>query len=58
MGFLGDILKGLLLDSSSGQHQNKTYEPPKRYTPEEYVIYEQEKSGERWYGVPLSELSN
>lgn len=29
----------------------------KRYTPEEFVILEQEHSGERWHGVPLSELS-
>lgn len=57
MGIFGNILKGLLSDSSSPQRQGRTYEPPRRYTPEEYVIYEQEQSGERWYGVPLSELS-
>lgn len=41
----------------SSESNRHTYEPPKRYTPEEYVIIEQEQSGERWHGIPLSELS-
>ena len=56
MGLFGNILKGLLSDSTSSR-QRRTYEPPRRYTPEEYVIYEQEQSGETWHGVPLCELS-
>lgn len=57
MGLLGDIFKAILMDSSSQPRQRQTYEPPKRYTPEEFVILEQEQSGKRWHGVPLSELS-
>lgn len=57
MGVLGNILKSFLSDSSSQQYQRQTYEPPKRYTPDELVILEQEQSGERWHGVHLSELS-
>lgn len=57
MGFVGDVLKEVLSNISASQHQRNTYEPPKRYTPEEYVIYEQEQSGERWHNVPLCELS-
>lgn len=57
MGLLGDVLRGLLSDSTSERRQGRAYEPPKTYTPEEYVIYEQEQSGEEWHGVPLSELS-
>ena len=47
MGLLGDIFKALLSDSPSQPRQRQSYEPPKRYTPEEFVIYEQEQSGER-----------
>ncbi len=57
MGFFGDILKGIMSNSSSNQRQQRVYQPPKRYTPEEYVIYEQEQSGECWHGVALCELS-
>jgi hypothetical protein len=58
MGLFGDIFKALLSDSASQrQPQRRAYEPPKRYTPEEFVILEQEQSGETWHGVPLSELS-
>ena len=58
MGLFGDFFKAFLSsDSSSQQRQGRTYEPPKRYTPEELVVLEQERSGERWHGVPLSELS-
>lgn len=57
MGLLGNIFKAILSDSQSQPRQRQAYEPPKRYTPEEFVIYEQEQSGERWHGVPLSELS-
>ncbi|MCD8294631.1 MAG: hypothetical protein LUE27_05255, partial [Clostridia bacterium] len=53
----GDIFKGNATGSSSRQRQRPVYEPPKRYTPEEFVVLEQEQSGERWRGVPLSELS-
>lgn len=56
MGLFGNILRGLLSDSMSSR-QKRTYEPPKRYTPEEYVIHEQEQSGETWNGVLLCELS-
>ena len=54
---LKDIFKVILSDSPAKPRQSQTYEPQKRYTPEEYIIYEQEQSGERWQGVPLSELS-
>ena len=54
MVFLNKIIKGLF---SSTQHQEYTYTPPRRYTPEEFVILEQERSGERWHGVLLYELS-
>ena len=58
MGLLGNIIRGLVSETSaSQQYQKSVYEPQKRYTPEEYVIYEQEQSGKSWYGVPLSELS-
>ena len=64
MGLLGNFLKALLSDSSSKQQhheqqQTKRYvsEPPKRYTIEEFVILEQEQSGETWHGVALSEMS-
>lgn len=57
MGLLGDILKGLLSNTTGQENTRRSYEPQKRYTPEEYVIYEQEQSGETWHGVPLSELS-
>ena len=56
MGIFGNIIKGLFSDSAS-QSQRRSYEPPKTYTPEEYVIYQQEQSGESWHGVPLCELS-
>lgn len=56
MGILGDIFKGVFSDPSS-QSRRQVYEPQRRFTPEEYVIYEQEQSGESWHGVPLSELS-
>lgn len=54
---LGNILKQIILYLSSVQHHRQDYESVKRYSPEEYVIYEQEQSGERWHGVLLSELS-
>lgn len=57
MGIINNILKGLFSDSSTSQHKRQAYEPPKCYTPEEFVILDQEQSGERWHGVPLSELS-
>lgn len=56
MGLLNNILKCLISESSS-QQQQKIYEPQKRYTPEDFVIHEQEQSCERWHGVLLSDLS-
>lgn len=53
MGFL----KRVILDLLSVWRQAQVYESEKNYTPEEYVIHEQEQSGESWHGVPLSELS-
>ena len=43
--------------STSKQYIRRVYESPKKYTPEEYVIYEQEQSEESWHGVLLCELS-
>ncbi len=58
MGILKNFLRGLVLETSASQkYQKSVYEHHKRYTPEEYVIYEQEQSGRSWYGVPLSELN-
>ncbi len=57
MGFIKDIAKLVLKDSESYQHQKQVYEPQKYYTPEEWVIHEQEESGKKWHGIPLSELS-
>lgn len=57
MGLLENLLKRSRIESASRQRHRPVYEPPKRYTPEEFVIYEQEQSGECWHGVPLSELS-
>lgn len=57
MGILREILKGIMTSSSSQDKNNQMYQPQKTYTPEEYVIYEQEQAGETWHGVPLSELS-
>ena len=58
MGILKNFLRGLVLETSASQkYQKSVYEPHKRYTPEEYVIYEREQSGRSWYGVPLSELN-
>ena len=57
MGLFGNFFKKSRIESVSSQRQRQVYDPPKRYTPEEFVIYEQEQSGEYWHGVPLSELS-
>lgn len=57
MGLLGILLKRSKTESASRQRQRPVYKPPKYYTPEEFVIYEQEQSGECWHGVALSELS-
>lgn len=59
MGFLGNLLKDIFSnsDSVSSQQQTKPYEPARRFTPLEYIIYEQEQSGEKWHGILLSELS-
>lgn len=54
MSIINKILKGLF---SSTQRQEYIYTPLRRYTPEEFVILEQERSGERWHGVLLSDLS-
>ena len=51
---MGKILKYLLsifLDYSSANNTSK------RYTPEGFVIHEQEQNDERWHGVRLCELS-
>ncbi len=58
MGILSRIFREIISDAAVSQKRQRTvYEPPKRYTPEEYVIYEQEQSRQRWHGVSLSELS-
>ena len=57
MGLFGSFLKKKKSNSSARQRRRPVYEAPQTYSPEEYVIYEQEQSGERWHGVPLSELS-
>lgn len=46
MGILSRIFSEIISDAAVSQKRQRTvYEPPKRYTPEEYVIYEQEQSG-------------
>ena len=57
---MSNLLSNLetLISLFSSKPQRTGYEPSKRYTAEESVIYEQECSGERWHGVPLSELSH
>lgn len=57
MGLIEDVFRALGSSSSPRRRQGHGYEPPKRYTLAELVILEQEQSGERWHGVPLSELS-
>lgn len=57
MGLFADALRSLLSDSAPEQRRRQPHEPAGNYTVEEYVIHEQGQSGERWHGVPLSELS-
>ena len=57
MGLLDKLLKKSKTESASRQRQRLMHEPPKYYNPEEFVIYDQEQSGECWHGVPISELS-
>lgn len=57
MGILSNIIRSLVSGPPSEQRQKRSYHPPKNLTHEEYVVFEQEQSGERWHGVPLSELS-
>ncbi len=57
MGLFGNVVKKNSVASSFEQHHESAYESPKSYTLEDYVVYEQEQTGERWHGVPLSELS-
>ena len=54
---MGFFFKARRSESPSQTTRTQTYERPKRYTYEELIIHEQEESGERWHGVPLSELS-
>lgn len=54
---LKDIFKGSRTGFPQNQRNQSLFAPPKHYSPEEFVIHEQEESGERWHGVPLSELS-
>lgn len=57
MGLFADVLRSLLSDSAPEQRRRQPHELAGNYTVEEYVIHEQGQSGERWHGVPLSELS-
>ena len=57
MGLLGNLLRKSREELVSRQRQRPVYDSQKSYTPEEFVIYEQEQSGECWHDVPLSELS-
>ncbi len=57
MGILSKLLKNLFPDSSLQRHQENIFEPIKTYSPEGFVVYEQEQSGKCWHGVPLCELS-
>ena len=56
---MSNLLSNLetLISLISSKSQGTGYEPVKCYTAEEYVIYKQERTGERWHGVPLSDLS-
>ena len=56
-GAFGSFMKEFVPSLLSQLPQPQEYEPPKRYTPEEFVILEQEESGESWHGVLLSDLS-
>lgn len=55
MGIFKDFLSAMLSGSASSNSQID--ERPARYTPEEFVILEQEQSGQKWHGVLLSDLS-
>ena len=57
MGFLSNIMRSFVSDSPSEQRQSRVYQPPRNLSHEEYVVFEQEQSGECWHGVPLCELS-
>ncbi len=57
MSLFRKMIDGLLSNSSAQQRPRKTNELPKTIRPGEYIIYEQEQSGETWHGVHLSELS-
>lgn len=58
MGILKFILQNIADETPSPQPRRKKHRlPSEGYSPEGYVIYEQERSGERWHGVPVSELS-
>ena len=57
MGFWSTLLKQVGSELLSQENEPKVHAPQRHYSPEEYVIYEQEQSGESWHGVPLSELS-
>ena len=53
MGIFKDFLSAMLSGSASSNSQID--ERPARYTPEEFVILEQEQSGQKWHGVLLSD---
>lgn len=55
MGIFKDFLSAMLSGSASSNSQID--ERSARYTPEEFVIFEQEQSGQKWHGVLLSDLS-
>lgn len=57
MGLVGDLIKAIITNVSSVQSDKRNYEQPRRYSPEGFVVREQEQSGESWHGIPLSELS-
>lgn len=51
------VLKFLFNSSSQQERNRQTYQPKTTYSPEEYIIYEQQQAGKTWHGVPLCELS-
>lgn len=59
MGLLSLLFNYVFGGFENTQTQSKkvSYGPTKRYTPEEYLVYEQEKSEKYWHGVPLCELT-
>lgn len=57
MGLFSDLFGNKTKTRVRVEQQNTIRRTQRKFSPEEFVIYEQENSGEEWHGVPLSELS-